>query len=67
MNTDGTITLTFYEPLLPASGDLIEGVVTDIPNTITNQFTFVVTDRVFALSGSILGSQVNLGDQIKVT
>jgi hypothetical protein len=67
LNTDGTITLTFYEPLLPASGDLIEGVVTDIPNTITDQFTLAVTDRVFALSGSILGSQVNLGDQIKVT
>jgi hypothetical protein len=69
LNADGTFTLVFYQPLPTplSSGDLIEGVVTGVPNSVTNQFTVVVTDSVFASSGSLLQGRVNLGDQIQVT
>ena len=69
LNADGTLTLVFYQPL-PASlstGDLLEGVVTSVPNSVTGQFTVVVTDSVFASSGSLLSGQLHLGDQIVVT
>jgi hypothetical protein len=69
LNADGTFTLVFYQPL-PAnlsSGDLIEGVVTSVPNSVTSQFTVVATDSVFAISGSLLNGQLHLGDQIVVT
>jgi hypothetical protein len=69
LNADGSFTLVFYQPL-PAklsSGDLIEGVVTSVPNSVASQFTIVVTDSVFAGSGSLLSGQLHLGDQIVVT
>jgi hypothetical protein len=66
LNSDGTFTLTFYQPVSSSSVDLVEGVVTSVPDTLTNQFTMVVTDRVFANTGSILSGQVNLGDQIVI-
>jgi hypothetical protein len=69
LNVDGTFTLVFYQPLPTqlSSGDLIEGVVTGVPNSVTSQFTVVVTDSVFASSGSLLQGRVNLGDQIQIT
>jgi hypothetical protein len=69
LNADGTFTLVFYQPLPTqlSSGDLIEGVVTSVPNSTTSQFTIVVTDSVFAGSGSLLNGQLHLGDQIVVT
>ena len=67
LNTDGTFTLTFYEPVDINSADFIEGIVTGVPNSVTNQFPIVVTDTVFASSGSILSGRINLGDQITVT
>jgi len=67
LNVDGTLTLTFYEPVDATSADIIEGIVTGVPNSVTNQFPIVVTDTVFASSGSILSGRVNLGDQITVT
>jgi hypothetical protein len=69
LNADGTFTLVFYQPLPTqlSSGDLIEGVVTGVPNSVTSQFRVVVTDSVFASSGSLLQGRVNLGDQIQVT
>jgi len=69
LNADGTLTLVFYQPL-PArlsTSDLLEGVVTSVPNSVTDQFTVVVTDSVFASSGSLLSGQVHLGDQIVIT
>jgi hypothetical protein len=69
LNADGTLTLVFYQPF-PATvftGDLLEGVVTGVPNSVTGQFTVVVTDSVFASSGSLLSGQLHLGDQIVVT
>ena len=69
LNADGTFTLVFYQPLPTqlSSGDLVEGVVTGVPNSVTNQFTVVVTDSVFASSASLLQGRVNLGDQIQIT
>ncbi len=67
LNVDGTFTLTFYEPVDTAATDIIEGIATGVPNSVTNQFPIVVTDTVFASSGSILSGRVNLGDQILVT
>jgi hypothetical protein len=69
LNADGTFTLVFYQPLPTklSSGDLIEGVVTSVPNSVTSQFTVVATDSVFASSGSLLNGQLHLGDQIVVT
>ena len=67
LNSDSTFTLVYYQPLLSASTDVIEGIVTGVPNSVTNQFPIVITDTVFASSGSILSGRVNLGDQILVT
>jgi hypothetical protein len=67
LNADGTFTLTFYQPLSFSSLDVIEGVVTTVPNSITGQFTIVATDSVFAGTGSILNGQLQLGDQVLVT
>jgi hypothetical protein len=69
LNADGTLTLVFYQPLPAAvsTGDLLEGVVTGVPNSVTGQFSVVVTDSVFASSGSLLSGQLHLGDQIVVT
>jgi membrane-bound inhibitor of C-type lysozyme len=67
LNADGTLTLTFYQPVSASSLDVIEGVVTSVPNSVTNQFTIVATDSVFASSGSLLNGQLQLGDQILVT
>jgi hypothetical protein len=66
LNSDGTITATFFEPL-SFSNDLIEGVVSSVPNTVSNSFTLVATDSVFASSNSVLNGSLNLGDQIVVT
>jgi hypothetical protein len=67
LNTDGTFTLTFYEPVDSGAADIVEGVVTGVPNSVTNQVPIVVTDTVFASSNSILSGQINLGDQVVVT
>ena len=66
LNSDGTITATFFQPIID-SGDLIEGVVTSVPNTVSNTFTLVATDGVFATSNSVLNGSLNLGDQMVVT
>lgn len=66
LNSDGTITATFFQPVT-VSGDLVEGVVTSIPNTVSNTFTLVATDSVFASSNSVLNGFLNIGDQMVVT
>lgn len=66
LNSDGTITATFFEPLID-SGDMIEGVVSSVPNTLNNTFTLVATDSVFAPSNSVLNGALNIGDQMVVT
>jgi hypothetical protein len=66
LNSDGTITATFFQPIVD-SGDLIEGVVTSVPSSVTNQFTLIATDSVFAPSNSVLNGALNIGDQMVVT
>ena len=66
LNSDGTITATFFEPA-PFSGDLVEGVVTSVPNTVNSTFTLVAADSVFASSNSVLNGFLNIGDQMVVT
>jgi|KBSMisStandDraft_5_1062788.scaffolds.fasta_scaffold01322_2 hypothetical protein len=66
LNSDGTITATFFQPIID-SGDLIEGVVTSVPNSVSDQFTLVATDSVFAPSNSVLNGALNIGDQMVVT
>jgi hypothetical protein len=66
LNADGTITATFFQPIID-SGDLIEGVVTSVPSTVSNTFALVTTDSVFAPSNSVLNGALNIGDQIVVT
>src|SRR6266404_5333902 len=50
LNTNGTLALIYYQPISLTSIDILEGVVTGVPNT--NQFSVVVTDSVSASSGS---------------
>jgi hypothetical protein len=66
LNSDGTITATFFQPIID-SGDMIEGVVTSVPNTVSNTFTLVATDSVFAPSNSVLNGSLNIGAQVVVT
>jgi hypothetical protein len=66
LNADGTLSMTFYQPLFASSVDLLEGVVTSVPNSILNTVNLVVTDAVFANSGSVLTGQLGLGDKITV-
>ena len=66
LNSNGTITLTFFQPII-ASVDWIEGVVATIPNSVSNQFTIVATDSVPATSNSVISGRLNLGDQVVVT
>ncbi|HEY1424883.1 MAG TPA: hypothetical protein VGF20_15630 [Candidatus Acidoferrum sp.] len=67
LNADGSFTLTYYDPLTPSSEDVIEGVVTGVPDSVNNQFIVAVTDSVFAGSSSIINGQLHLGDQIVVS
>jgi len=66
LNSDGTVTMTFFEPI-SLSSDLIEGVVSSVPSTVSNQFTLVATDAIFNSSGSVIQGRINLGDQVVVT
>jgi hypothetical protein len=67
LNADGTLSLTFFQPLNFTNFDIVEGVVTGVPNSVTNQFPLVVTDAVYASTASLLNGQVHLGDQLLVT
>jgi hypothetical protein len=66
LNSNGTITVTFFQPII-ASVDWIEGVVATVPNSVSNQFNLVATDSVPATSNSVISGRLNLGDQIVVT
>jgi hypothetical protein len=67
LNADGSFTLTFYDPISSSSLDVIEGVVTGLPDSVNNQFTIAVTDSVFAGSGSLINGQLHFGDQIRIS
>jgi hypothetical protein len=67
LNADGTIALAFLEPLSSGSSDLIEGVVTGVPNSVASQFTVVATDSLVTASNSVLNGQLQPGDLVLVT
>jgi hypothetical protein len=66
LNSDGPSTLLQFDPLTATSEDLIEGIVTAL-NGSSTQFQIVTNDYVPANSGSVLGSNLSLGDIVNVT
>lgn len=65
LNTDGTSTMLYFDPLTLTSVDLLEGIVTS-ESASNTQFQMVVNDYVAAASGSVLGG-LNLGDSVNVS
>ncbi len=65
LNTDGTSTMLYFDPLTLTSVDLIEGIVTSESAT-NSQFQMVVNDFIPAASGSVL-SGLSLGDSVNVS
>ncbi len=66
LNSDGTSTMLEYDPLSPTSVDVIEGIVTTVPSSST-QFQIVTNDIVLASAGSLIGSNLALGDPVQIT
>jgi len=66
LNKDGTFTLLEYDPLDTAvASDWVEGVVTTAPSSST-QFDLVTNDVFLASTGSVIATNVSLGDRITV-
>lgn len=63
LNSDGTISLKEYEPLVATQKDLVEGTVYSIPSP--TQFGLVVTDKIQAASGSLING-LNTGALLTV-
>lgn len=63
LNSDGSFSIQEIEPLVASQQDLVEGIVFRI-NTVT-QFGIVVTDKIQAGSGSLIGG-LNTGDLLTV-
>jgi hypothetical protein len=63
LNSDGTVSLKEYEPLVATQQDLVEGTVYSIPSL--TQFDIVVTDKTPAATGSRIGG-LNTGDLLTV-
>ena len=66
LNSDGTFTLTYYDPFQNPGFDVIEGIVVATPNLTTQQFTIVTTDYATASTGSVIGNNLALGDTVNV-
>jgi len=62
LNSDGTLSIQEFEPLLNAAKDVVEGTVVAINQT---QFTIVTTDKVQAATGSLIGG-LKVGDPLTV-
>jgi hypothetical protein len=65
---DGTFSLLEYDPLAPASGDWIEGIVTTTPSS-TTQFQIVANDLVVSSTNSLIASSASVlvGAPVQVT
>lgn len=63
LNSDGTISLKEYEPLVTTQKDLVEGTVYSISSP--TQFSLVVTDKLQAASGSLING-LNTGAPLTV-
>ncbi|PYT81864.1 MAG: hypothetical protein DMG40_07820 [Acidobacteria bacterium] len=65
LNSDGTLALKEYEPLTSTAQDLVEGIVYNVTPGSSTQFSIVVTDKVQAASGSLIGG-LSTGDLLTV-
>ena len=65
LNSDGTLSIQEFEPLLNAPKDVVEGTVVAINQSSQSQFTMVTTDKVQAATGSLIGG-LNVGDPLTV-
>ncbi|HVH71621.1 MAG TPA: hypothetical protein VNB49_10975, partial [Candidatus Dormibacteraeota bacterium] len=65
LNSDGTIALKEFEPLLAAQQDLVEGIVFQITQGALTQFGIVVTDEIQAATNSLIGG-LKTGDFLTV-
>jgi hypothetical protein len=66
LNSDGSSTMLEYDPISPTSVDVIEGVVSTVPSSST-QFQIVTNDLVLASSNSQIGSNLALGEPVRIT
>src|SRR5713226_1359869 len=66
LNSDGTLSIQEFEPLLSAQADVVEGIVVAVNPTSQTQFTIVTTDKVQATTNSLIGG-LNVGDPLTVT
>lgn len=64
LNTDGTLSLKEFEPLVATQEDFVEGIVSAV-NTQT-QFEMVVADKVQAATNSLIITGLNVGDRLTV-
>jgi Domain of unknown function (DUF4382) len=65
LNVDGSLSLKEYEPLTSTQQDLVEGTVYSITPASGTQFGIVVTDRIEAATGSLIGG-LDVGDLLTV-
>lgn len=65
LNTDGTFSLLEYDPLAATAGDWIEGVLVQPPVSST-KFPIVANDLVLATSGTLIGSNLDLGAPVTI-
>jgi hypothetical protein len=66
LNSDGTLSIQEFEPLLSAQADVVEGIVVAVNPSSQTQFTIVTTDKVQATTNSLIGG-LNVGDPLTVT
>ena len=64
LNSDGTLSIQEFEPLLNAQQDVVEGIVAVNPGSLT-QFTIVTTDKVQAATNTLIGG-LKVGDLLTV-
>ncbi len=67
LNSDGTFTYTYFDPISPTANDFVEALVTTPGNSVTNQFNVVATDLSLASSGSLISGKIALGEAAVVT
>lgn len=65
LNSDGTLSIQEFEPLLSAPMDVVEGTVVAINQGSQTQFTIVTTDKVQLATNSLI-SNLNVGDPLTV-
>jgi Domain of unknown function (DUF4382) len=65
LNSDGTLSIQEFEPLLSAQQDVVEGTVAAVTQNSQTQFTIVTTDKIKAATNSLIGV-LNVGDLLTV-